>query len=71
MRHRPSRRDRRPLHCRTCRVASGDFDHDGRQDVIGRTAAGAAHLYHVNNQGGFAPSRLITSKYWKRYGHLS
>ncbi|MFI1466742.1 hypothetical protein [Streptomyces wuyuanensis] len=49
----------------------GDFDHGGRQEVIGRTPTGAAYLCNADDQGGFIASTPITSKHWKRHVHLS
>ena len=52
-------------------VGSGDFDHDGRQDVIGRTAAGAVYLYNINGKGNFVSGKLLTSNRYKGYVALS
>ena len=47
----------------------GDFDGDGKSDVIARSSAGLLYLYPGNGTGGWFPRRLIGSG-WNVYSTL-
>ena len=40
-------------------MAVGDFDNDGRDDLVGIDRSGAVHLYRGNGRGGFVSSRVV------------
>ncbi|MFE7111379.1 hypothetical protein ACFU98_39815 [Streptomyces sp. NPDC057575] len=52
-------------------VGSGDMDHNGRQDILARTPAGAGYLYNANHTGGFSAPRKLADTRWKKYTKIS
>ncbi|GGV96604.1 hypothetical protein GCM10015535_66350 [Streptomyces gelaticus] len=52
-------------------VGSGDMDHDGRQDILARTPAGAVYLYNANHTGGFSAPRKPADTRWKKYAKIT
>jgi hypothetical protein len=44
-------------------LAVGDFDGDGRSDLMARTAAGAMMLYPGDGAGGFLPAFQIGARW--------
>jgi len=42
-------------------MGAGDWDGDGRADVLGRATGGQLYLYSGNGWGGFASGRQVVS----------